>query len=66
MGGENFDWNGTPMQDLFEAYRGRDDALKVTAKSAGWLLKTAIKEDPYRRYETKKEAFTRKYRWIKE
>jgi hypothetical protein len=66
MGGENFDWNGTPMQDLFEAYRGRDDALKVTAKSAGWLLKTAIKEDPYRRYETKKEAFTRKYRWVKE
>ena len=24
MGGENFDWHETPMQDLFEAYRGRD------------------------------------------
>ena len=66
MGGENFDWNGTPLQELFEAYRGRSDALKMTAKSAGWLLKATIKDDPYRRYETKKEAFTRKYRWVKE
>ncbi|WP_290724990.1 hypothetical protein [Fibrobacter sp. UBA2449] len=66
MGGENFDWNGTPLQELFEAYRGRSDALKMAAKSAGWLLKAAIKDDPYRRYETKKEAFTRKYRWVKE
>lgn len=66
MGGANFDWNGTPMQELFEAYRGRSDAFKVTAKSAGWLLKAAIEDDPCRRYETKKEAFTRMYRWIKE
>ena len=57
MGGENFDWNGTPMQDLFKAYRGQ---------SAGWLLKAAIEEDPCRRYETKKEAFTRMYRWVRE
>ena len=66
MGGANFDWNGTPMQALFEAYRGRSDTLKVTAKSAGLLLKAAIEEDPCRRYETKKEAFTRMYRWVKE
>ncbi len=66
MGGENFDWNGTPLQDLYEAYQNRSDALKMAAKSAGWLLKAAIKEDQYRHYETKKEAFTRKYRWVKE
>lgn len=65
MGGENFDWNGTPLQDLFESYRGRSDAFKMTAKSAGWLLKAAIIDDQYRHYETKKEAFTRKYRWVK-
>ena len=66
MGGENFDWNGTPLQELFEVYRGRSDALKITAKSAGWLLKAAIEDDLCRRYETKKEAFTRMYRWVKE
>ncbi len=66
MGGTNFDRNGTPMQALFEAYRGRGDAFKMAARSAGWLLKAAIEEDPCRRYETKKEAFTRMYRRIKE
>ena len=66
MGGANFDWNGTPMQALFEAYRGRSDAFKMTAKSAGWLLKAAIEEDPCRRYETKKEALTRMYRWVRD
>ncbi len=66
MGGANFDWNGTPMQALIEAYQGRSDAFKMTAKSAGWLLKAAIEEDPCRHYETKKEAFTRMYRWVKE
>ena len=65
MGGENFDWHGTPLQDLFDVYRGRRDALKVTAKSAGWLLKATIEDDLFRLYETKKEAFTRKYRWVK-
>ena len=65
MGGENFDWHGTPLQDLFDVCRGRSDALKMTAKSAGWLLKAAIEDDPCRLYETKKEAFTRKYRWVK-
>lgn len=29
-------------------------------------LQGAIEEDPCRRYETKKEAFTRMYRWVKE
>ena len=38
MGGENFDWNGTPLQELFEVYRGRSDALKMTAKSAVYHL----------------------------
>ena len=43
VGGENFEWQGTPLYCLFEKHirRGKTDAEAITgaAKDAGWLLK---------------------------
>lgn len=67
MGGENFDWNGTPMFPLWRkrADNGwdEDDAIVEAGKEAGWLLKTVLQNDS-RRFETIKEDLVRKYRWL--
>ncbi|MEO0858849.1 MAG: hypothetical protein AAFY55_18560, partial [Bacteroidota bacterium] len=36
-----------------------------TAKNAGWLLKAVVAKDR-RRFDTKKEAQTRQYRWTED
>ena len=69
MGGENFNWNGTPLQVLYDKHiaNGWDDegANKEAGKDAGWILKRVISRgDEPRSYETKKEALVRHYRWV--
>ena len=68
LGGENFDWNGTPMIVLYEKHirKGKTDeqAISDAGKDAGWILKKVIHDDQ-RNFETKKENLIRKYRWIK-
>ena len=67
MGGDNFNWNGTPLFPLWQkrADDGWDenDAIVEAGKEAGWLLKSVLNND-LRRFETKKEELVRKYRWI--
>ena len=53
---------GATIKDFFIVQQEMGRA----ARNAGWLLKAAIEDDPCRRYETKKEALTRMYRWVKE
>ena len=68
-GGENFDWNRTPMIVLFEKHKNKgksdEDAIKDAGKDAGWLLKKVIHDD-VRKFETKKEGFIRQYLWVTE
>ncbi|MDD4848407.1 MAG: hypothetical protein PHR53_06575 [Bacteroidales bacterium] len=58
LGGDNYDWEGTPMFFLYEKSKDVEQA----GKDAGWLLKQVIDNDK-RNFETKKEGLVRQYRW---
>ncbi len=66
VGGENFDWNGTPLQVLYDKHidAGKDEesAIKSAARDLGWLVKTVLHEDR-RTFEVVKEELVNKYRW---
>ncbi|KQO28421.1 hypothetical protein ASF10_23105 [Flavobacterium sp. Leaf82] len=67
LGGENFDWNGTPLIVLFNKHKkqGKSDAdsIEAAGKDAGWIAKKVIAEDA-REFETEK-GFVRRYKWKK-
>lgn len=67
MGGENFNWNDTPLQVLYDKHcsNGLDDeeANKAAGKDCGWILKRVVNDDR-RQFETKKEALVRHYKWV--
>jgi hypothetical protein len=66
MGGPNFNWDGTPLQVLFdkhiEAGKYEDSAVKAAGIDLGWLVKTVLDEDR-RTFEIIKEELVNKYRW---
>ncbi|MCB9360672.1 MAG: hypothetical protein H6587_03465 [Flavobacteriales bacterium] len=67
MGGENFDWTGTPLSKLYDKHiQTKSDmaAIEDAGKDSGWILKKVVTKD-IRTFETKKEDLIRKYRWIK-
>ena len=68
MGGENFNWEGTPLIVLYEKHRqmgkSQNDSVSDAGKDSGWLVKRVINDDQ-REFQTKKEDLVRKYRWIK-
>ncbi|MDR2728170.1 MAG: hypothetical protein LBB56_03490 [Chitinispirillales bacterium] len=70
FGGDNFNWIGTPLQILYEkeAIKGKDDkeSINQAGKSAGRLLKKILFESEKRKFETKQEDMTRKYKFVKE
>lgn len=63
FGGENADWNGTPLQQIYEHYRRNgyteQDAADRAAVDVGVLLKNVLIGDKYE-YE-QVEAFTNTY-----
>lgn len=64
MGGENFQWQGTPLLCLYLKHEGKnEDPTKEAGKDAGWLLKSVIANDK-RKFDTKKEELIRQYCWI--
>ncbi len=67
MGGENFEWLGTPLYALYEKHiaRGKesDDAVTDAAKDAGWLLKSVLSDDR-RHFELGKAGLVSVYRWV--
>jgi hypothetical protein len=71
VGGDNFDWSGTPLQVLYQKHRnaGKDDesAIAAAAIDLGWIVKTVLSEDK-RTFEAGKEAGkvgpVSTYRWI--
>lgn len=49
VGGLNNDWNGTPLQVLYDRHieAGKDDqeAFEAAAKDLGWIVKTLLSDD---------------------
>lgn len=69
IGGDNYDWNGTPLINLYNYYLDGNEenteyAIEEAGKAAGRLLKGILIEDK-RSFETR-EGFTREYRWTGE
>ena len=66
MGGENFDWNGTPLQVLYNKHikLGKDDesAIKAAAIDLGWIVKGLLDADK-RTFMVVKEGLVNQYRW---
>lgn len=63
MGGDNYYWEGTPLQPLYEMNAEHSDAVKRAGQKSGWLLKKVIAED-MRSFDTKEEDMIRKYLWV--
>lgn len=68
MGGDNFDWKGTPLIELYnkhiELEKKDEEAIKGAGIDSGWLLKEVIHED-LRQFETRVLEQNRQYRWLK-
>ncbi|MCI0693423.1 hypothetical protein L0337_15635 [candidate division KSB1 bacterium] len=66
MGGENFEWKGTPLYVLYQKHiangKNHESAVEFAAKDLGWLVKAVLKEDK-RTFEVVK-IWANSYRWI--
>lgn len=69
VGGDNFHWQGTPTQPLYEYYvsfgLGNNYAVPEAGKALGRLLKRVIVDDK-RTFDTRIGYMTRQYRWTGE
>ncbi len=67
MGGENFEWAGTPLYCLYEKHinKGKDveSAIDEAGKDLGWILKSVLDEDK-RSFKTYDKGMTKGYKWI--
>ena len=67
VGGENFEWQGTPLIVLYKKHiskgKSSDKAIVDAAKDLGWLLK-AILNDDKRHFEVGKSGLTAAYKWV--
>ncbi|MFZ0827959.1 MAG: hypothetical protein WAO02_11105 [Verrucomicrobiia bacterium] len=67
VGGENFDWDGTPLVVLYEKHinQGKSNAkaIEAAAKDLGWLTKTMLAEDK-RTFVPSKAGLVSHYEWV--
>ena len=67
VGGENFEWQGTPLYPLYEKHinwgKTSEEAIKAAAKDLGWLLKTVLAEDK-RHFNANSSGYTAEYCWV--
>ncbi len=67
VGGENFEWEGTPLYPLYQKHidsgKGIDEAIEAAAKDLGWLMKVVLSEDK-RHFEVGRSGLTAGYRWV--
>ena len=65
LGGDNFDWNGTPLIVLYDKHiksgKTYDEAVAAGGKDAGWIAKKVLGADS-RTFETA-TGYVRSYRW---
>lgn len=68
LGGDNNDWKGTPLNELYQHYLacGKDHeyAYDQAAKAASRILKQVLSEDA-RHFGTEKRFQSRLYWWMK-
>lgn len=69
LGGDNYDWQGTPLYSLYTYYLGGNIdnhvyAVTDAGKAAGRLLKEVLIND--RRTFDTEDGYTRMYRWTGE
>lgn len=62
FGGENKDWNDTPLQKIYDYYvkKGVNDAVNRAAVDVGWLLKSVLSEDKKWTYD-ETNGYTKEY-----
>jgi hypothetical protein len=69
MGGDNNDWEGTPLIRLYENQKEggktHEEARERAGIDSGWLLKAVIHGD-LRRFETEETPVKRQYRWVRQ
>jgi hypothetical protein len=67
MGGENFEWKGTPLYVLYQKHidsgKDHETAIEFAAKDLGWLVKTVLADDK-RTFEIRQDWASNSYRWI--
>lgn len=67
VGGDNFEWQGTPLYPLFEKHvslgKDNNNAITAAAKDAGWVLKRVLADDK-RHFEVGRSGLTAAYRWL--
>ena len=67
VGGENFEWEDTPLYPLFEKHlatgKSVDEAIEAAGKDCGWLLKSVLANDR-RHFEVGRSGLTAGYRWV--
>jgi hypothetical protein len=66
MGGDNYNWNGTPLQSLFDYQqalgKNYDDCVRGAGIALGWVLKEVLHSDK-RTYLCDYNGRTARYIW---
>ena len=68
MGGDNTNWEGTPLYVLHSKYLNKGKSLEEANKSAGidggWLLKKILNDDKEREFASKPDGWIAEYQWV--
>lgn len=68
MGGDNFNWHGTPLYYLYEKHiakgKAEEAAIDEAGKDFGWILKSVLAEDK-RIFDSCDKGLVKGYKWIK-
>src|SRR5690554_7731100 len=67
FGGDNYDWNGTPLIALYNKHinqgKNENSAVDEAGKDVGWILKLVLYEDQ-RLFDTCDAGMARGYKWL--
>ena len=67
MGGENLEWEGTPLQALYQKHidqnKTYEQAFNSAAIDLGWLVKSVLHDDK-RTFEVIDSDFVATYKWV--
>ena len=67
MVGDNYYWEGTPLQVLYDKHRlkgkDHDSSVKDAGNDSGWLLKSVLSDDR-RTFDSGNESLIQNYKWI--
>ena len=66
VGGENYEWGGTPLIVLYEKHislgKNSEDAVTEAGKDLGWILKLVLHEDE-RTFDSCDAGMAKGYKW---